>query len=68
MSEMQEKPMLTDVFVSGVKRGWGIATGSTLPNVPMIASSTRKTMGGSAKASVTRMSECCHTASMSIGG
>ena len=35
MSEMQEKPMLTDVFVSGVKRGWGIATGSMLPNVLM---------------------------------
>ena len=27
--------MLTDVFVSGVKRGWGIATGSMLPNVLM---------------------------------
>lgn len=35
MSEMQEKPMLTDVFVSGVKRGWGIVTGSMLPNVLM---------------------------------
>ena len=35
MSEMQEKPMLTDVVVSGVKRGWGIATGSMLPNVLM---------------------------------
>ena len=35
MSEMQEKPMLTDVFVSGVKRGWDIATGSMLPNVLM---------------------------------
>ena len=35
MSELQEKPMLTDVFVSGVKRGWGIATGSMLPNVLM---------------------------------
>ena len=35
MSEMQEKSMLTDVFVSGVKRGWGIATGSMLPNVLM---------------------------------
>ena len=35
MSEPQEKPMLTDVFVSGVKRGWGIATGSMLPNVLM---------------------------------
>ena len=35
MSEMQEKLMLTDVFVSGVKRGWGIATGSMLPNVLM---------------------------------
>ena len=27
--------MITDVFVSGVKRGWGIATGSMLPNVLM---------------------------------
>ena len=35
MSEPQEKPMLTDVFVSGVKRGWGIATSSMLPNVLM---------------------------------
>ena len=35
MSEPQEKPMLTDVFVSGVKRGWGIAPGSMLPNVLM---------------------------------
>ena len=35
MSDPQEKPMLTDVFVSGVKRGWGIATGSMLPNVLM---------------------------------
>ena len=35
MSEPQEKPMLTDVFVSGVKRGWDIATGSMLPNVLM---------------------------------
>ena len=35
MSEPQERPMLTDVFVSGVKRGWGIATGSMLPNVLM---------------------------------
>ena len=35
MSEPQEKPMLTDVFVSGVKRRWGIATGSMLPNVLM---------------------------------
>ena len=35
MSELQEKPMLTDVFVSGVKRGWDLATGSMLPNVLM---------------------------------
>ena len=35
MSEPQERPMLTDVFVSGVKRGWGIDTGSMLPNVLM---------------------------------
>ena len=34
MSE-NSKPMITDVFVSGVKRGWGIATGSMLPNVLM---------------------------------
>ena len=35
MSDIQEKQMITDVFVSGVKRGWGIATGSMLPNVLM---------------------------------
>ena len=35
MSDVQEKQMITDVFVSGVKRGWGIATGSMLPNVLM---------------------------------
>ncbi|EHM53892.1 YjiG family protein [Cardiobacterium valvarum] len=35
MSEQNEKPMITDVFVSGVRRGWGIATGSMLPNVLM---------------------------------
>ena len=35
MSEPQENTMLADVFVSGVKRGWGIANGSMLPNVLM---------------------------------
>ena len=35
MSEPKDIAMLTDVFVSGVMRGWGIATGSMLPNVLM---------------------------------
>jgi len=35
MSEQNEKVMITDVFVSGVKRGWNIAIGSMLPNVLM---------------------------------
>lgn len=29
------KPMITDVFVAGARKGWGIATSSTLPNVLM---------------------------------
>lgn len=35
MSAKPEKPMITDVFVDGVKRGWNIAIGSMLPNVLM---------------------------------
>ena len=35
MRDPEEGPMLTDVVVSGVKRGWCIATGSMLPNVLM---------------------------------
>ena len=35
MSEQNEKVMITDFFVSGVKRGWNIAIGSMLPNVLM---------------------------------
>ena len=29
------KPMITDIFVEGAKKGWTIATTSTLPNVLM---------------------------------
>lgn len=29
------KPMITDVFVAGARKGWNIATTSTLPNVLM---------------------------------
>lgn len=31
----QEKQMITDVFVAGARKGWNIATSSTLPNVLM---------------------------------
>lgn len=31
----ESKPMITDVFVAGARKGWGIATSSTLPNVLM---------------------------------
>lgn len=35
MSAGNEKKMITDIFVDGVKRGWNIAIGSMLPNVIM---------------------------------
>lgn len=36
MSEVKaKKPMVTDIFVEGAKKGWVIATTSTLPNVLM---------------------------------
>lgn len=35
MSASNEKKMITDIFVDGVKRGWNIAIGSMLPNVMM---------------------------------
>lgn len=35
MSAGNEKKMITDIFVDGVKRGWNIAIGSMLPNVMM---------------------------------
>ena len=31
----QSKPMITDVFVAGARKGWTLATTSTLPNVLM---------------------------------
>lgn len=34
MSDVK-KAMITDIFVEGAKKGWGIATGSTVPNVLM---------------------------------
>ncbi len=35
MSEVAKKPMVTDVFVAGARKGWNIAVSSTLPNVMM---------------------------------
>lgn len=35
MSAPQSHPVITDVFVEGARKGWSIATGSTLPNVVM---------------------------------
>ena len=35
MSETTRKPMVTDIFVAGARKGWTIATTSTLPNVLM---------------------------------
>jgi spore maturation protein SpmB len=32
---MAKKPMVTDIFVEGAKKGWVIATTSTVPNVLM---------------------------------
>lgn len=35
MSEVTKKPMVTDVFISGARKGWNIAVTSTVPNVLM---------------------------------
>ncbi|MRI32872.1 hypothetical protein EOPP23_07730 [Endozoicomonas sp. OPT23] len=35
MSEVTKKPMITDVFVAGARKGWNIAVTSTVPNVLM---------------------------------
>lgn len=35
MSAQNAKPVITDVFVEGARKGWNIATSSTLPNVVM---------------------------------
>ena len=35
MSEVTKKPMVTDVFVAGARKGWNIAVTSTVPNVLM---------------------------------
>ncbi|MDX1303627.1 YjiG family protein [Photobacterium sp.] len=35
MSELAKKPMITDVFVAGARKGWNIAVTSTVPNVLM---------------------------------
>ncbi len=35
MAEQAKKPMITDVFVEGARKGWGIATSSTIPNIMM---------------------------------
>lgn len=35
MSAPASKPMITDVFVAGARKGWNIATSSTIPNVMM---------------------------------
>ncbi|MGL4859668.1 MAG: YjiG family protein [Enterobacteriaceae bacterium] len=31
----QSKPMITDVFIAGARKGWSIATTNTLPNILM---------------------------------
>jgi spore maturation protein SpmB len=31
----QTKPMITDIFVAGARKGWNIATTSTVPNILM---------------------------------
>ena len=35
MSPPQSNPVITDVFIEGARKGWSIATSSTLPNVVM---------------------------------
>lgn len=35
MSTPNSNPVITDVFVAGRRKGWNIATSSTLPNVVM---------------------------------
>ena len=35
MSQATKKPMVTDIFVEGAKKGWAISTSSTIPNVLM---------------------------------
>ena len=35
MSVPASNPVITDVFVEGARKGWNIATTSTLPNVVM---------------------------------
>ncbi|MBW7981098.1 YjiG family protein [Enterobacillus tribolii] len=35
MSAPTSNPMITDIFVAGARKGWNIATTSTLPNVLM---------------------------------
>ncbi|MGF1683376.1 YjiG family protein [Photobacterium minamisatsumaniensis] len=35
MSQATKKPMITDIFVEGAKKGWAISTSSTIPNVMM---------------------------------
>lgn len=35
MNNVVKKPMVTDIFVEGAKKGWNIATSSTVPNVLM---------------------------------
>ncbi|MGS0640055.1 nucleoside recognition domain-containing protein, partial [Citrobacter sp. VF227] len=35
MSAPTSNPVITDVFVEGARKGWNIATTSTLPNVVM---------------------------------
>jgi spore maturation protein SpmB len=35
MSSPTQNPVITDIFVAGARKGWNIATTSTLPNVVM---------------------------------
>ena len=42
MSAPQSHPVITDVFVEGARKGWSIATGSTLPTWSWLLSSSRR--------------------------
>ncbi|EBR4458236.1 hypothetical protein C2478_20295 [Salmonella enterica] len=35
MNDASSKPIITDIFVAGARKGWNIAVNSTLPNVVM---------------------------------
>ena len=45
MSAPNANPVITDVFVEGARKGWNIATSSTLPNVVMAFTGALKGLG-----------------------